>query len=311
MGALLTVLLPVFLVLFAGYLARWRRLFTDEAADGLMVFTQRFAIPCLLFLAMSRIDLRADFDLGLLFSFYGGVAIAFLVGALGAKLIFQRPPEDCVAIGFSAFFSNTVLLGLPIMERAYGTGALAPNYAIITFHAPTLYLTGIIAMEMVRHKGAGLSSSVIGATLKSIFSNALIIGIGLGLLVNVTGTTLPEPVLAAVEMMVRAALPAALFGLGAVLYRYRPEGDLRVVALVAFASLILHPAVAWFLGTQVFELTTGQLRSAVLTAAMAPGVNAYIFANMFGAARRVAASSVLICMGLSLVTAWGWLSLLP
>ena len=44
---------------------------------------------------------------------------------------------------------------------------------------------------------------------------------------------------------------------------------------------------------------------------MAPGINAYVFANMYGRARRVAASSVLIATALSIGTVWLWLSALP
>ena len=44
---------------------------------------------------------------------------------------------------------------------------------------------------------------------------------------------------------------------------------------------------------------------------MAPGVNAYLFANIYGAARRVAASSVLMATALSTLTVWMWLNLLP
>ena len=51
-------------------------------------------------------------------------------------------------------------------------------------------------------------------------------------------------------------------------------------------------------------------RPAVLTAAMAPGFNAYIFANMYGRAKRVAASSVLIATAASILTAWLWLTIL-
>ena len=113
-------------------------------------------------------------------------------------------------------------------------------------------------------------------------------------------------------MMARAALPAALFGLGGVLTRYRPEGDMR-------ADRHGHPAVAdRASGDRLRAWPTGssasappQLRSAVVTAAMAPGVNAYLFANMYGAARRVAASSVLIATAASVLTVWGWLALLP
>ena len=44
---------------------------------------------------------------------------------------------------------------------------------------------------------------------------------------------------------------------------------------------------------------------------MAPGVNAYMFAHMYGVGKRVAASTVLIATALSIFTTWGWLHLLP
>jgi predicted permease len=48
-----------------------------------------------------------------------------------------------------------------------------------------------------------------------------------------------------------------------------------------------------------------------MTAAMAPGINTYVFANMYGKARRVAASAVLMGTGLSIFTVWVWLAVLP
>ena len=139
--------------------------------------------------------------------------------------------------------------------------------------------------------------------------NALVIGIALGFAVNLAGVPQPAALAEALDLMVRAALPAALFGLGGVLVRYRPEGDARAVAYVCAVSLVMHPAVTWGLG-QAFALPEGAFRSAVLTAAMAPGVNAYLFANLYGRARRVAASSVLAGTAASLLTAAGWLALL-
>jgi predicted permease len=110
--------------------------------------------------------------------------------------------------------------------------------------------------------------------------------------------------------MSRAALPAALFGLGGVLVRYRPEGDKLTVLYVCAIALVLHPLVTWFMGKN-FGLATGPFRSAVLTAAMAPGVNAYVFANMYGVGKRVAASAVLYATALSVITVSFWLTLLP
>ena len=309
MSALLEVILPVFLVIGFGYGAVWRGWFSDDWVEGLMKFTQNFAIPCLLFRAISTLELGEEFDPALLGSFYTGAAAGFAAGLLGARFLFARPWEDSVAIGFCCLFSNSLLLGLPITERAYGADALAANYAIVALHSPFCYLIGIGTMEAVKNRGGGLGATLLRVG-KSFLSNALIIGILLGVLVNLTRVPLPEVLTDAIDLMVRAALPAALFGLGGVLYRYRPEGDLRVIAYVALISLVLHPTVVWFLG-KAAGLSTDQFRSAVLTAAMAPGVNSYIFANMYGVARRVAASAVLIGTAVSILTVWLWLALLP
>ena len=101
-----------------------------------------------------------------------------------------------------------------------------------------------------------------------------------------------------------------LFGLGGVLVRYKPEDDLRTILFVVAVTLVLRPAVTWGIGASL-NLSTEAFRSAVLTAAMAPGANAYIFANLYGTAKRVAASSVLIATAVSVVTVWAWILLLP
>ena len=312
MQALVEVILPVFLVIGAGYLAAWRGLMGPEAVDGLMKFAQGFAVPALLFASIARLDLAANYDFGLMVSFYAGAFAGFFLGFLGARFLFSRPPEDAVAIGFCGLFSNSLLLGLPITERAYGSDALAANYTIISIHAPLFYAFGISAMEIVRARGKGISVARLSAQIaRGIVSNALVIGIALGFAVNLAGNPLPGPVWAAVDMLTRAALPTALFGLGGVLLRYRPEGDLRTIAMIVAISLIAHPAITYGLGRFAFGLSVDQLRSATVTAAMAPGVNAYLFANLYGAARRVAASSVLIGTAVSILTVWMWLGVLP
>lgn len=312
MQALFGVILPVFLLVGFGFLANRRGWIDDGAIDGVMRFAQGFAVPCLLFQSMIALDLGKDFAPGLLLSFYLGALACFGLGYAGARRIFGRSPVDAVAIAFCCLFSNSLLLGLPITERAYGPDALAGNYAIISIHAPLLYAVGVTAMELARSRGTGLPARhVLGQIGASMARNPLVIGIGAGLALNLAGLALPQPVADAVAMMARAALPAALFGLGGVLVRYRPEGDMKTIAMVCTLSLVLHPAITYGLGRLVFDLGVDQLRSAVVTAAAAPGINAFLFSAMYGAARRVAASSVLIGTGLAVVTVWLWLAILP
>ena len=309
MQTLLDVILPVFLVIGFGYVSVWRGVFPVAGIDGVMRFAQSFAVPCLLFQSIANLDLSASFDPRLLFSFYSGAAICFALGIFGARFIFKRDWEDCVAIGFCCLFSNSVLLGLPITERAYGPDALTGNFAIIAMHSPFCYGLGITVMEFVRNRGQSGLSLARNVT-NAMFHNPLVIGIIAGFLVNFSGVAIPAVIDDALSLIVRAALPAALFALGCVLFQYKPEGDLKAIAMVCGIALLVHPAIVWLLGSS-FALPQDLFRSGVLTAAMAPGFNAYIFANMYGRARRVAASSVLIATVASVLTAWMWLSILP
>ncbi|WP_103256423.1 AEC family transporter [Tabrizicola aquatica] len=312
MTALLDVILPVFLVIGFGYVAaRWLG-FKDSSVDGVMHFAQGFALPMLLFASIARLDLGRAYDAGLMLSFYLGALSGFAAGFLAGKLLFRRPATDSIAFGFVGLFSNSLLLGVPITERAYGAAALEGNFAIISIHAPLFYALGITLMELARSRGLGLSAvALTRQVLRAILTQPLVIGILCGFAVNLSGLGLPAIAWSAVDLVIAAALPAALFGLGGVLFRYRPEGDLRAIAVLSAISLGLHPGITWVLGTQVFALDDAALRSAVLTAAMAPGVNAYVFANLYGVAKRVAASSVLVATGLSIATVWVWLQLLP
>ncbi len=147
--------------------------------------------------------------------------------------------------------------------------------------------------------------------VRAVFSQPLVIGILLGFAVNLAGNPLPLPVWDAVEMMVRASIPAALFGLGGVLLRYRPEGDKATIAMICTAALVVHPAVMWGLGRFVFGLDDAALRSGVMTAAMAPGVNAYLFAHYYWVAKRVNSSAVLFATASSIGSIWVWLHILP
>ena len=308
MSALLTIVLPVFVVIGFGYLSVWKGYFSDDAVDALMKFAQNFAIPCLLFRAISTLELGPAFTFPLFASFYAGVLVCFIVGLFGARFLFNRDWPDCVAIGFCAMFSNSVLLGLPITERAFGADALEANYAIIAVHAPFCYIIGITAMELVRN-GSAAKSELPLKVARAVFRNALIIGLGLGFIVNLASIPLPAVLTDGIDLLVRAALPAALFGLGGVLVRYKPEGDLRTIGFAVGISLILHPTLVWAFGS-LWNLPPATFRSAILTSAMAPGINGYIFANMYGVAKRVAASTVLFGTALAILTTWGWLALL-
>ena len=164
-------------------------------------------------------------------------------------------------------------------------------------------------MEFARNQESSIAQTVT-QVFRAMSRNPLVIGIALGLLVNITSIPVPGPLTKGIDLIADAALPAALFSLGGILVQYRPEGDLKTILMVCTLSLIVQPAIMFGMAI-AFSLDQASMRSAVLTAAMAPGVNAYVFANMYGVAKRVAATSVLLATAMSVFTVWVWLLILP
>ena len=298
------------MIIGAGALATRARLFPVEACDAIMTFAQRFAIPCLLFMAIWRMDLALDVNPALLASFYCGSAFCFAAGIFGARVIFRRSWEDAVAIGFCALFGNTVLLGLAVVGRAYSDAALSATFTIVAFHALFCYTLGVAAFEFLRDR-RDTSGWVVRQIFRSLASNALLIGLVLGLAFNLLGIVLPTLLTDAIDFLASGGIPAALFALGGILTRYRIEGDIGPIIMVCVLSLLVHPAITLMLSTLVLDLGNDLTRSAVVTAAMPPGINAFLFASIYQRAMRIAASSVLIGTLLALFTASFWIAVLP
>lgn len=81
---------------------------------------------------------------------------------------------------------------------------------------------------------------------------------------------------------------------------------MRTILFICAVSLLLHPTISFTLG-KAFDLSKDSMRSVITTASMAPGINGFLFANLYGHAKRVAASSVLIATAISILTVSMWL----
>ncbi len=206
-------------------------------------------------------------------------------------------------------FTNTVLIGIPIVQRAYGDAALTTVFSIIAFHAPMLITIGMLVMELVRRDGAPLHKSLCVALVR-IVQNPLLWGVALGLLANRFGVKLPEPGMAFLDMMSAAVLPAALFGLGGALNEYRVSESWVQASVMSVFKLIIHPTIAYVLMIHVLHVPLEIARYGILLAAMPTGINAYVFATYYDRAVNVATNVVLISTVASVLTVTAWLYIL-
>ena len=82
-------------------------------------------------------------------------------------------------------------------------------------------------------------------------------------------------------MLSRAALPCALFILGASLRSYKLAGHLKEAWTVIALKMVLQPLLVWLLVFPVFHLDPLWGAVAVMVAGMPVGVNAFVFAQQY------------------------------
>lgn len=309
MLAIVNVILPIFALLALGYGAVRLRLFPTEGVRGLIVFVNSFATPCLLFYAMLNSDFSTTFNWGVIVPFYIGAIVVFVLGIVLSARVFRNKPGESVASGFSAMFTNTVLVGIPVIQRAYGEEALATAFSIIALHAPVLITAGMLTMELLRRDGAPLLKTL-GVALMRVVANPLLWGIALGAIANLLHVKLIEPAEAFVTLMAAAVTPAALFGLGGALNDYKLSESWGQSLTMSLLKLVVQPAIAWVIMVPILHIDHDLARYGVLLAAMPAGINVFIFATYYNRSINIAANTILISTVLSVLTISGWLYLL-
>jgi malonate transporter len=301
MNILLQVIAPVFGIMALGVSAVKLRILDESSVKGLVLFVFNFAIPILLFRSLAQLELPETIEWAFLISYFGAAILVFSAGLFLGTRVYKRGLTDGAIFGMSAGFSNTVLIGIPILFTAYGPEATLPTLLIIAFHGPFLMslTTGLIQVGKGDRVSLGNQAKTIGLEL---VKNPIIMGIILGSVFNLTGLTLPGTLDRLAEMMGNAAVPCALFALGASLACYPIAGDLPPAMILTGLKLVAHPALVWILAVPVFGVEGIWVPVAVTLAAMPSGSYVYLFGVRYDAAPGVAARTVLFTNVLSLVT---------
>lgn len=309
MLSILAVIAPIFALIALGYVAVRQRLYPADGVKALIAFVNNFATPCLLFYSIGTSDFRAAFNIGIIGPYYLGAFVCFALGILVARRVFRNRPGESVSVGFSGTFTNTVLVGLPLMTRAYGEGALPVTLSIIGLHGAILLTLGMVTMELTRRDGQPLGPTLVLA-VRRVGSNPLIWGILGGIAVSLLGIELIEPVAAFFRIIGQAVVPAALFGIGGALNEFKLSDNWKQALVASLIKLIIHPAIAYVLMIFVFHVPMDIARYGILLSSMPAGINIYVFATFYDRGVSVAANTILISTVLSALTITGWLFVL-
>ncbi len=157
-------------------------------------------------------------------------------------------------------FSNGGNYGLPVVRFAFGSEAL--TYATIFF------LTGSVVTYVVGAFFAGTSKSKLLGALDKVWRMPSLYGLGLAVVVLMTGKSVPEAWMRPVEMLSEAALPVMILVLGMQLERAVWPSRPGIVVLAVGISLVAAPFVALALAAMIG--VTGAARQAVVILSSMP-----------------------------------------
>ncbi|MEM7443712.1 MAG: AEC family transporter [Pseudomonadota bacterium] len=310
MGTVIDIILPVFGVVIIGFVAAKFRWFDQSAARGLSLFVFNFAVPLLLFQSLASTPLPSDIEWGFLISYYAGAFLVFGLSMLVSGQGFGRRLDEQGIFGLSAAFSNTVMLGIPLVLTTFGDEAALPLFLIIALHALVMFPTVTLIIEGGRGRGVGFFK-VILVTAKGLAQNPIIWGLLAGLLFNQMRWSLPSALDDIAALLARAALPCGLFAMGASLAWFKVAGHVNQALMTVSLKLIIHPLAVWFLATIVFDLDPMWAGVAILLASAPTGINVYLFAQRYGICIGSSATTVLVGSLFSIFTIAGVLLILP
>jgi malonate transporter and related proteins len=316
MQAILSVTIPFFALVLAGYLAARRHVLPESAIPGLNAFVLYFALPCMLF----RFGMNTPvFDLlnPAVLLVYLAAALVIVFFTVAVSLNVRVGLKDAAFGALVAAFPNTGFMGVPLLVALLGPAAAGP---VICTILADLFVTSSLCIAMAQAQGAAAHGTRTAAlrAVRGALSNPLPWSIALGAAFSVAEVKLSGPADVVVRMLADAASPVALFTIGAVLFRAGQHTHTQTALVdyvpVALIKLFVHPLLVLLLAASAQSLgaplSNFQVMVLTLAAALPSASNVSLLAERYGAdngrvARIIMTSTVLAFITFSLL-AWGF-----
>jgi malonate transporter len=234
------------------------------------------ASPALLLTVVADADVHAVFSANLVAS-AGSVAGALVLYLLLSRVLARRPAPETVVAALSSMYVNAGNLGLPVAAYVLGDAALVAPVILLQ-----LVLLQPLALAVLDRTTAGRSMGARQLALRTV-RNPLMLGAVLGLVLALTGLSLPGVIRAPVDLLGGMAVPAMLLAYGVSL-RLGPKpgagSPARELALVVGLKLLVQPALAVLIGLALGLQDTALYAVAVL-AALPTAQNVFVLASRY------------------------------
>lgn len=208
----LLIVLPVFALILAGWLARRSNALGPHATREVNRLVVYLALPALLFDIMANADPARIWQPGFILAFALGCALIFVL-ALTIRLRQGCHLADAAIDGLNAGYANTGFMGFPLILAVVGQSGMAPTLVATIVTVCVLFAVAIVLIEASLQSQAR-RRDIARKTLLALIRNPLLVAPALGAVVMVSGWPLPQTLDRFLKLLGGAASPCALIALG-------------------------------------------------------------------------------------------------
>ncbi len=307
MLTVINLVLPLFGLIFLGYIAGRLVKIPFEGLAWMNFFIVYVALPALFYQLLSRTPVQQFANISFIaVSLFATLAIFCLV-FLWARRCRHGSTGEATVQGLAAAYGNIGYLGPPLAIAAFGPAAGVPVALIFCFENVMHFTLAplLMAIDSGQRESTG---ALVKGIFRKIFTHPFILATMAGVLAAVARFTPPLAVQTLLEFLAQTAGPCALFTMG-VTAALRPLKRVPLeLCYIVPAKLIVHPLLVYgLLVWLVPGLNPLWLYSAVLLAALPTATNVFVIAQQYSIWQERASSAVVVSTLLAVVSITGFL----
>lgn len=303
----LFAIIPLFTLIGLGYLAR-RTILDSSMLPALNLFVYYFAVPALLFNAARRQSLDDLFNAPALAAFVLGIILTATVAILGSRYFFQcKTPTELVMRALNSVFANYAYMGIPLTFSLLGESAATISIIL----AGNLLVIGGTQLCLEALRQHSMSLQQVWASLdRSLLRSPIFLATVFGLLASGFGLTLPQVMNTTLDMLAPAAIPVALFCLGASLQFRQIQTSLGELGWLIGVKLLVHPTLTYLACYLLGVTDPAWLVASVLLTALPTGALVHVVAMRYALFEQASSQIVVFSTLISILTVSFWVNLM-
>ena len=302
-------ILPIFVIMFLGYLAGKRKVFNSSDSKILNKLVLTYALPAALFVSIVKADRAMLYDdLKLTIVSFVIITALFLWSYFSCYKFFKHTKSEAAVCALISGSPTIGFLGFAVLEPIYG--ATATTGLVVAIVSIVVNAINIPIGLALLNNGKGGSTQMINKSnpvldaLKEPVCWAPILAVILVLL----GIRFPTVLDPNFELIAKANSGVAVFAAGLTLsgMKFQLDGEVVYNTLL---KLVLMPAILLIVGL-LFHMEADKLQMMVLAGALPPAFSGIIIGNQYQLYERTGTSSLAFSILLFVIAApfWIWVT---